>query len=202
MSTVDLRAPTLTAATSGSESMSVLVTAAQVMVLVSVALFVLAFVHKRRQAQHAGMASAPILRFVLRSSATGASVALAGVELGLAGLLIVWPMIGLAITAALLLAYAAALRTLRPDEECGCFGEIIPMTNRLAVRRNLLLASAAFGGSAVGTTHDLSRHLMTQLTAGLALVVLAIITGWAHAARAQTAPQSEIEGTGAADALQ
>lgn len=154
------------------------VVAARAIVLVLALLLVLGALHKARLLAAGRVATVSLLPRWIPSRRAGAVLAVAAVgEVALAALVVLAPVVGLPAVTALLLVYGAVLRGRAADEPCECFGEMLPMTNRVAVVRNVVLAVAAGGAAAVAATHDLRTNLVTQGSAGVALLVFAAIAG-------------------------
>lgn len=98
-------------------------------------------------------------------------------------LIYVDPIGGLIALVLLMLVYSALLSRLPAGEDCGCFGELIPATNRAAIIRNIILSVAAAVGAAIAAVHDVRPHLLGQVPIGVTLIVLAGVVGFAHANR-------------------
>lgn len=160
-------------------------TLATVTVFVVGALMVLAVAHKVFLLVEGRAGQDPAFAWVrftaLRSSAVVVGV-LAGIEAVIVTLLFLAPVVGLFASAVLMLTYGAVLRARQPDVECGCFGSALPMTNRAAAWRNFGLAVAAIASAIVATLRAIHPLNPTQLSVGLALLVLGSIGGYARAA--------------------
>jgi hypothetical protein len=162
----------------------VLVIAAQVTILVFAVLLTFGVVHKARLLLASYTEAKPLEFGALDAHGSRAGTVLtAAIELALIPVLFVFPRTAVLAAAALMVVYAFALTRLNPDADCGCFGEMIPMSNRLAIWRNALLTAAGLSAFATGLVADLEHHLVSQLTVGVALLVLAVVAGSAHAAR-------------------
>lgn len=166
--------------------MSVTAVSAQVVVLASAGLLAVAILQKAHLLATGRAADEPVfrLRWIRSAWAKPVLAAAAAVELVVLVVLVLRPVVGLSAVAALMATYALVLAQLGPDESCGCLGEAIPMTSRLGIARNLVLAVSAVAAVAVGAHQDLSHNLFTQLTLGIALVTLAGTSALAHASQA------------------
>lgn len=157
---------------------------ATVTVLVVGALMTLALAHKvlllvkGRAADEPSFAWVQLPHFVSVTTLVGA---VAAIEAVLVTLLFLVPVVGLSISALVMIVYGIALRTRQPDVDCGCFGSVLPMTNRAAVWRNFYLAAAAIAAAVVATVRVVHPLHPTQVGAGLALVVLGVIGGYSRA---------------------
>jgi hypothetical protein len=139
-------------------------------------LFLVAIAHKAYLVRAGSASQQPLIR---RRGWEGrnARLALAGTAAGeavIAGMLVVRPTVGFAAAACAIAFYTFELRRLAPDESCGCLGEILEAGGRsAAVRRNLILLGAAGSGGLAYATGAVDVSALSQLTAGVALLVLA-----------------------------
>lgn len=104
-----------------------------------------------------------------------AIVAATAAEIAVAVLLVAEPAAGFACMVALTLGYAVALRALRPEEPCHCFGAADPDQDaRGAVRRNLAMALLAAAACAALVTGAVGLEPLSSAAGTAALIIAAV----------------------------
>jgi hypothetical protein len=168
-----------------------IVVSAQVVVLTSCVLLGMGIIQKARVVVTGRAATEPILRISwLRPSWASTFLSVAAlIEGGTLFLLLFDPPLGLLAFGMLLLAYGALLTRLPSDGLCSCLGEVLPMTNRQGILRNVVLAITAAMASSVAFNHDLSQHIVTQATAGFTVLLMAGLIGVAEILRVRSTLQ-------------
>jgi hypothetical protein len=156
---------------------------ARVAILVVAALFAVSVGVKTKRLLAGEVASEPLLRLGLipRRLATPLLAAALSLEIVTICGLLFYPMMSIPLACALMLFYAFLLSRLPAHERCGCLGDVAPMSNRLALWRNIILAGVLGLIGVIGTQRELERGLLTQKTAGISLVVLAVFVVVARA---------------------
>jgi hypothetical protein len=161
--------------------MTAIVTGAQVIVLMSCAVLAISLLEKVRRLLTGQGAGAILHVDWLRPSLAPAFLSLVVlVESGILLSLALEPAIGLTLAGALLVGYGGILSRRPPNDDCGCLGQIAPLTNRQALVRNVVLAVPALAASVIAGQHDLSRNIFTQTTLGATLIALAALAATAH----------------------
>jgi hypothetical protein len=155
-----------------------------VVMLSASALLALAALHKarlltRRERQSTLVNQLAEIGLEPRKALTAALFA----EAAVVTLIYLAPIAGLSALVLMLAAYTAFLSRLPDEEDCGCFGEVVPATNREAIVRNAILAVAASVGAATAATYDVRPHLFGQVSVGVTLIVLALLIGTAKTTR-------------------
>ncbi len=161
-----------------------LTTATHVVMLSAAALLAIAVAHKAwlltSGEEHGGLVGFLAGRGIRpRLALTGASLA----EAIVIALIYLAPVAGLSTLVVLLACYSGLLSRLPQSDDCGCFGEVLPATNRDGIVRNIILSIAAANGAAVAAVYDVRRHLFGQASIGGTLIVLALLIGLANANR-------------------
>ena len=157
-----------------------------------------AVAHKGRVLGRGRASEEPLLRVgERRRRHAGSLLALAaGVETTVLLMLLVRPLVGLVGAAALLAAYLAALRALPRASECRCFGEAFGReTVSEAIRRNAVLAAASVACVAASVLGSEPPAVASPGAAGVALVLLAVLTALALLRRYRIAPGSPTLGS-------
>lgn len=153
--------------------------------LLLVAVFATAVVHKGRVLRGGAAEREPLLAVsaARRRNASLYLAAAAIVELVLIAGLLLRPAAALPCAAGVLLGYAAELRRLRPDEDCGCLGNLARFDVRRAVIRNVVVAAGSLLIAVPAWVTEAPEARLTQANTGAGVVVVAVGSAWLLYAR-------------------
>jgi hypothetical protein len=141
-------------------------------------LLVLAVAHKVRVLYARRAGAEPLIELGgWRKRHASVAIALAAIgEIALAVVLIAVPIIGAAGSSLLLAFYAREVARLPADQPCNCFGEVLRTHDgRAAIRRNVVLATAAAGAFLAYATGAVGVAPLSGVTFGIALILAAAL---------------------------
>jgi hypothetical protein len=105
---------------------------------------------------------------------------LASIECVTIILLLSHEALGLAVSAGVVFSYGLVLLRLPEDQGCGCFGELLSTSNRIAVWRNAALVLLFSVTGVLASHRGVATLVVTQASAGVALFAVAVLFVLSH----------------------